>query len=73
MAKCERCLQNEPGTLQFEGLRPSDEQNKLLFYEVYSDEAAFNTHGDGPFVARVRAETKDMIIELVGKRCAVET
>ncbi len=68
----DRCLENEPGTLQFEVLRPSDDENKVMFYEVYSDVSAFKTHWDGPFVARVRAETKDMIINMVGTRCTVQ-
>jgi len=44
LAHRERCLQNESGTLQFEVLKPLDEGGKVLFYEVYSDEAAFKAH-----------------------------
>jgi (4S)-4-hydroxy-5-phosphonooxypentane-2,3-dione isomerase len=72
MAHRERCLKSESGTLQFELLRPHDDDSKVLFYEVYSDEAAFKVHWGGPFVARVRAETKDMIIKLSGTRCSLQ-
>jgi autoinducer 2-degrading protein len=72
MAHRERCLKSESGTLQFEVLRQRDDDSKILFYEVYSDEAAFQVHWEGPFVARVRAETKDMIIKLSGTRCSLQ-
>ena len=53
-------------------LRPRDNDSKVLFYEVYSDDAAFKVHWEGPFVARVRGETKDMIINLSGTRCSLQ-
>jgi (4S)-4-hydroxy-5-phosphonooxypentane-2,3-dione isomerase len=72
MAHRERCLKSESGTLQFEVLTPYDDDSKVLFYEVYSDDAAFKVHWEGPFVARVRAETKGMIIKLSGTRCSLQ-
>jgi (4S)-4-hydroxy-5-phosphonooxypentane-2,3-dione isomerase len=47
MAHRERCLKNESGTLQFEVLTPCDDDSKVLFYEVYSDDAAFKVHWEG--------------------------
>ena len=44
MAHKARCLKDEPGTLQFEVLVPHDENSKLLLYQVYQDDAAFETH-----------------------------
>jgi quinol monooxygenase YgiN len=49
----DRCLKDEPGTLRFEILRP--EKNHML-YEVYENEAAFQTHREGASVARFRDE-----------------
>jgi quinol monooxygenase YgiN len=72
IAHRERCLNSEPGTLQFEVLRPRDDDSKVLFYEVYSDDAAFKAHWEGPFVARVRAEAKDLIIKLSGTPCSIQ-
>jgi (4S)-4-hydroxy-5-phosphonooxypentane-2,3-dione isomerase len=51
MAHRERCLKSESGTLQFEVLTPYDDDSKVLFYEVYSDDAAFKVHWEGPFVS----------------------
>ena len=72
LAHRDRCLQNEAGTLQFEVLRPHEDADKVLFYEVYSDAAAFKAHWEGPLVARVRAETKDMILTLKGTQCSIQ-
>lgn len=49
----ERCLRDEPGTLQFDILRPAE---KLMLYEVYEDEAAFQAHRNGASVARFQKE-----------------
>jgi (4S)-4-hydroxy-5-phosphonooxypentane-2,3-dione isomerase len=72
MAHRERCLKDEPGTLQFEVLLPRDDDGRVLFYEVYSDDAAFKAHWEGPFVARIRAEAKGMIVKLSGTRCSLQ-
>jgi quinol monooxygenase YgiN len=49
----ERCLRDEPGTLRFDILRPAE---KLMLYEVYADEAAFQAHRNGASVARFQEE-----------------
>ena len=72
MAHWERCLKSESGTLQFEVPGPRDDDGRVLLYEVYSDDAASKVHWEEPFVARVRAETKDMIIKLSGTRCSLQ-
>ncbi len=66
-----RCLQDEPGTLRFDVLRPRGEENGVLLYEVYADEAAFQVHWNGPHVARMRAETTGMVTKLTGIRCSL--
>jgi (4S)-4-hydroxy-5-phosphonooxypentane-2,3-dione isomerase len=48
MAHRARCLADEPGTLHFEVLLPHDDQTKVLLYEVYTDDAAFQVHWNGP-------------------------
>ena len=66
-----RCLKEEPGTLQFEILLPKDDDAKVLLYEVYEDDAAFEAHRNGPSFARWREETAGMIVNLYGTRCTV--
>ena len=50
LAHRERCLWDEPGTLQFEVPVPKDDDAKLMLYEVYTDVAAFKTHWSGASV-----------------------
>jgi len=66
-----RCLKDEPGTLQFEILLPHDDDTKILLYEVYRDDAAFEVHRNGPSFARWREETAGMVARIYGTRCAV--
>lgn len=66
-----RCLADEPGTLQFEVLLPRDDQTKVLLYEVYTDDAAFEAHWSGPSTNRLREEAAGMIVGVTGTRCAL--
>jgi (4S)-4-hydroxy-5-phosphonooxypentane-2,3-dione isomerase len=66
-----RCLENEPGTVQFEILLPKDDETKVLLYEVYRDAAAFEVHRNGSSFARWREETAGLVVKIYGTRCAV--
>ena len=66
-----RSLKDEPGTLQFEVLLPKDEDTKVVSYEVYRDETAFEIHRNGSSLARLRQEIAGMVVKLHGTRCAV--
>jgi len=66
-----RCLKDEPGTLQFEILLPKDDDTKVISYEVYRDDAAFEVHRNGPSLAQWREETAGIVMKLHGARCAV--
>ena len=47
-AHAARSLSSEPGTLQFDVLVPVNEDDKIMLYEAYVDEAAYEVHhGDG--------------------------
>ena len=74
-----RCLKDEPGTLQFEILLPKADDTKILTYEVYRDDIAFETHRNGPSLAQLREEISGMVMNLrgtsvlergPGRRCA---
>jgi (4S)-4-hydroxy-5-phosphonooxypentane-2,3-dione isomerase len=71
IAHRDRCLKDEPGTLRFDVLRPRNEENSVLLYEVYADDAAFQVHWNGPHVARMRADTTGMVAKLTGNRCSL--
>jgi (4S)-4-hydroxy-5-phosphonooxypentane-2,3-dione isomerase len=66
-----RCLKDEPGTVQFDVLLPQgDGTSKVMLYEVYRDEAAFDTHSKGSSIARLRDEATGMMAKVSGIRCA---
>ena len=46
-----------------EVLAPRDGDTKVLVYEVYRDDAAFEVHRSGPSLAQWREETAGMIVE----------
>jgi quinol monooxygenase YgiN len=71
MAHRARCLESEPGTLQFEVLRPRDDDTKVMLYELYQDDAAFEVHRNAPSIARFRQESAGMVVQGSGMRCAV--
>jgi quinol monooxygenase YgiN len=72
MAHRARCLRDEPGTLQFEVLLPRDDKTKVLIYEVYRDDAAFDAHLNGASMKRVREEAGGMMVKPpYGTRCAL--
>jgi quinol monooxygenase YgiN len=71
MAHRARCLNDEPGTLQFEVMVPREDDAKVLVYEVYRDDAAFEAHFNGPSIVRVREEAAGMIAKIYGTRCTL--
>ena len=71
MAHRTRCLEDESGTLRFDVLLPREDTTKVMLYEVYRDEAAFNTHWNGPSLACLREEATGMIAKVSGTRCAL--
>jgi quinol monooxygenase YgiN len=69
LAHRDRCLKDEPGTLRFDVLRP--ENNNLMLYEVYEDEAAFQVHSNGSSIARIREEAAGVEKKLTFIRCSL--
>src|SRR5438105_752055 len=64
-----RSLKDEPGTLQFEVMRPRDDDRKVMLYELYIDDAAFDAHVKGSSIARMREESAGMTATVSGTRC----
>ena len=69
MAHRARCLRDEPGTLQFEVIVPRDDDSKILAYEVYQDDAAFEAHRNAPSRAKWLEETAGMGVTVRATKC----
>ena len=73
MAHRGRCLKDEPGiTVQFEVLVPYDDDTRVLSYEVYRDEAAFEVHRNGPSTGQFREDTVGMVVNMHVTKCALQ-
>ncbi len=53
-----RARQNEPGTIRFDVITDETDPNRLYYYEVYVDKAAFDAHAKGESIVTFRAETQ---------------
>jgi len=58
-----RNAREEPGCLQFEVLADPKDRAKVMLYEVYRDEAAFETHQQTPHFKKYVAEAVPLLAE----------
>lgn len=63
---------NEPGCHRFDILQDPDVANRVYFYEVYEDEAAFAAHRDMPHFKTYFSTTEPMIAAKSALRLPVE-
>src|SRR5215831_12669324 len=68
-AHAKRCLETEPGTLQFDILLPENEPDKVMLYEVYESPEAFQAHWNGASIKQARSEGQGLVVSLSGVRC----
>lgn len=61
VANAKQSVESEPGCRQFDVMRVSGEPNRVMLYEVYDDEAAFEAHRKMPHLANVLAKMRPMI------------
>jgi quinol monooxygenase YgiN len=70
-AHAARSLSSEPGTLQFDVLVPVDEDDKVMLYEMYVDEAAFEVHRNGASMPILQKDLEGKIDRTSAVRCTV--
>ena len=56
-----RAARNEPGCRQFEVLVDPKEKTKVMLFEVYDDEAAFEAHQQTPHFKKYLAEAVPLL------------
>jgi quinol monooxygenase YgiN len=54
----DRCLSDEPGTLTFEIATVNDDDKKLILYEAYESQDAFDLHWSGASLKQHIAENE---------------
>ena len=63
-AQAAASLECEPGCVQFDVCIDTADPNRVLLYEVYEDEAAFDAHGKTPHFAAWRAVADECVEHL---------
>ncbi|WLT32125.1 putative quinol monooxygenase [Geothrix sp. PMB-07] len=66
-----RCLRDEPGTLQFEVMVPSEDPCKLVLFELYEDAAALAAHAQGESIGQYRKEVAGKITTSLKYTCTM--
>lgn len=64
-------IANEPGCQRFDIAIPDEGDDRVYLYEVYTDEAALETHMNTEYMQQYRADTGPMIAERAINRCAL--
>jgi len=54
-------LEHEPGCERFDVLRPQDEDDRILLYEIYDDRAAFEAHCTAEHFTAFDRATREMV------------
>jgi (4S)-4-hydroxy-5-phosphonooxypentane-2,3-dione isomerase len=67
----ETSVRSEPGCDQFQVLHDEADPDKIVLYEVYADEAAFDAHLKTPHFAIFERDGKPMIVEADIQRCTL--
>ncbi len=62
---------DEPGCRRFDVMVAEDDGETFVFYEEYSDDAAFEAHRANPHFKKYWDATEDMIAERTRQRCSV--
>ena len=60
-----REARKEPGCRQFEVLVDPNDKTRIMLYEVYADEAAFQTHQGTPHFKKYLAEAVPLLADRV--------
>jgi len=59
----------ESGTLQFDVVLPREDDSRMLIYQVYQDDDAFEPHRNAPSRAQWLDDTAGMDVKVIATRC----
>jgi (4S)-4-hydroxy-5-phosphonooxypentane-2,3-dione isomerase len=64
-------METEPGCRQFDVVEPRNHPDRVLLYEIYDDDAAFEAHLQSAHYAEFDAESAPLVIEKSVIRCVL--
>lgn len=68
IADASASVANEPGCRQFDVTRSNEEPNRVLLYEVYDSQAAFDAHLETPHLKSFRDQIDPLTVSRRGRR-----
>jgi len=68
-ANADASVRTEPGCLQFDVLEPEGEGDRVLLYEIYSDEAAFEAHLRSEHFRMFASASESLFLQKKVTRC----
>ena len=68
-ANARQSAESEPGCRRFDVLEPQGEADRVLLYEIYTDDAAFADHLRSAHFIQFDAESAPLVIEKSVIRC----
>jgi quinol monooxygenase YgiN len=68
IADASASVANEPGCRQFDVTRSNEEPNRVLLYEVYDSQAAFDAHLETPHLRTFRDQIDPLVVSRQGRR-----
>ncbi len=68
-ANARTSAQTEKGCRRFDVLEPTEGGDRVLLFEIYDDEAAFEAHARSPHYASFDVESSPMVSEKSVLRC----
>jgi len=66
-----RCLKDQPGTLRFEVLVPREDDARVLLFELYQDDAAFQEYLNSTSLTRLKEEAGGMMAKVTATNCVL--
>jgi autoinducer 2-degrading protein len=70
-ANADASVKNEPGCIQFDVLEPEGEGDRVLLYEIYGDEAAFDAHRQTEHFRVFNSASESLCLQKSVTRCAL--
>lgn len=66
-----RSLADEPGCRRFDVLTPAEGADRVVLYEIYDDETAFDAHRITPHYIEFKAASRDLLADTIVQRFSV--
>jgi len=71
LTNARRSLAEEPGCRRFDVLLPADGADRVILYEIYDDEVAFDAHRITEHYIEFKVAARDLLVESIVQRLSL--